>query len=72
MTLDVHGRRAQQNGAAYSHLSRSRAPDLIERLLMLIVAGGALASLLLTVAATLGAIWLIAVIVADLTRRLGL
>jgi hypothetical protein len=72
MTLDVYERRAQQNGAAYSHPFRRRRPDLIERLLMLIVAGGALASLLLTVAVTLGAIWLIAVIVADLARRLGL
>jgi hypothetical protein len=72
MTFDVQQRSRAQNGVTYTDRSRRRAPDLIERLLMLIVAGGMVASLLLTVALTLGAVWLITVIVADLTRRLGL
>jgi hypothetical protein len=71
MTYDVQQRRAQ-NGVSYTDRSHKRAPDAFERLLMLIVAGGMVASLLLMVAVTLGAVWMIVIIVSDLARRLGL
>jgi len=70
MTFDVQQRRAQ-NVVSYTDRSRRRAPDITDRLFALILAGGMVASLLLTVALTLGAVWLIAVIVSDLARRLG-
>ena len=71
MTYDVQHRRAQ-TGVSYTDRSHRRSPDIIERLLGLIVAGGMVAALLLAVALTLGLLWVITVIVADLARRLGL
>ena len=73
MSLDLHEQRRSRNGVTYSQpMSRRRAPDLTERLAALIIAGGLVVSLLLAVALTLGLVWLITVIVADLARRLGL
>ncbi len=73
MSLDLHEQRRSRNGVTYSQpMSRRRAPDLTERLAGLVVAGGLVMSLLLAVALTLGLVWLITVIVADLARRLGL
>jgi nucleoside recognition membrane protein YjiH len=73
VTLDLHEQRRSRNGVTYSQaMSRRRAPDLTERLVALVLAGGLVASLLLAVALTLGLVWLITVIVADLARRLGL
>ena len=71
MSLDLHEQRRSRNGVTYA-MSRRRAPDLTERLVALVLAGGLVASLLLAVALTLGLVWLITVIVADLARRLGL
>jgi hypothetical protein len=68
MTLDVQ--RRSNNGS--SQMFRQRRPDLIDRMVALIMAGGLIVSLLLAVALTLGLVWLITVIVADLARRLGL
>ena len=73
MSLDLHEHRRSQNGVTYFQpMARRRAPDLTERLAALIIAGGLVVSLLLAVALTLGLVWLICVIVADLARRLGL
>ena len=73
MSLDLHEQRRSRNGVTYAMpMSRRRAPDLTERLAALIIAGGLVVSLLLAVALTLGLVWLICVIVADLARRLGL
>ena len=69
MTSMLNERRSS-NGIGQTF--RRRRPDLTERLVALIMAGGLLASLLLAVALTLGLLWVIAVIVADLVRRLGL
>jgi hypothetical protein len=65
--------RRSRNGVTYFQpMSRRRVPDLTDRLVALIMAGGLVVSLLLAVALTLGLVWLITVIVADLARRLGL
>jgi hypothetical protein len=69
MTSLLNERRSS-NGV--SQTFRRRAPDLTDRVVALILAGGLVVSLLLAVALTLGLVWLITVIVADLARRLGL
>jgi hypothetical protein len=49
-----------------------RRPDVLEVLVGVVLMGGAVASVLLTVAVVFGAMWLIVVIGSDLFRRLGL
>jgi len=71
MTSMLNERRSR-NGVTYFLPMARRRPDLTDRLVALIMAGGLLASLLLAVALTLGLLWVIAVIVSDLVRRLGL
>jgi hypothetical protein len=73
VNTELQQRRPTYGSSNGLHTRAARRPrDIIDILTATVLVGGLLVTVLLILAVSLGLVWLIAAIVADLARRLGL